>query len=272
MKTVIDWLWRAWLLLFLFSAVVKASSFKPPDISPEEVRYYKSYYARKEDQPDLAVAGSRLMHNESSKSFSEWAEWQSGALGKVLIVTRDAISYGDTRSFNRFFLRVTPKGLVMLKFERRWNAPDGSLLRIWDFDFTDSSVKYPPDTFHHMLMPWLARSLDYNSLSPVYFNAWLDTTMVYPMYFQVEGTEKVTVSAGTFECYKVVAKLDKAKLDDVIAKLLGRTMPRYTYWMEKGGTHGLVKLQWPIFTGAYGGQERFQTQELVKIGKRIEQP
>lgn len=272
MKIPAHKLWQAILTAFLLVSTSQASSFKPPDISQEEVRYYKSYYARKEDQPDLAISGSRLMHNESSRSFSEWAEWQTGAQGKILIITRDALSYGNTRSLNRFFIQVTAKGMVMLKFERRWNAPDGTFLRIWDFDFTDSSVKYPSDTFHHMLLPWLARSIDYKSPAPVYFNVWLDTTMVYPMYFQVEGTDKVAVAGGTFDCYKVVAKLDKAKLDDVISKLLGRTMPRYTYWMEKGGTHGLVKLQWPIFTGAYGGEERFQTQELVKIGKRIEQP
>jgi hypothetical protein len=241
-----------------------AGPFHAPAIPEKEVRYYRSYYAREEDKPNLSIFGFKQLHGETSLSYSEWARWEGEGSGRTLKIFRHAITFNNVETRNEFTLGASDE-LVMVDFHRKWFASDGVLVRELYFDYTDPSLAYPENTFHHMILHWLARSMDLKQNSVAKFYVWLDTTFVYPMVFSVEGEERIKVKAGEFDCWRVTASVDKSRLDSIVSAIIGRAMPQYIYWLEKGGTHGLVRLMWPTLTGFLRGGERYQTQDLIKV-------
>ena len=146
-------------------------------------------------------------------------------------------------------------------------APDGTVIRERDLQHTDPSFGYPDNTFHVMTVHWAIRAMDLKPKNVVRVWVWLDFTVVYPLIISVEGEERIKVDAGEFDCWRVEVQLDKKGINDLMGAIIARSQSRYIFWIEKGGTHGVVRLSWPISSGLLGRSARYQTQDLVRVTK-----
>ncbi|GEM_PF-3229405 len=258
------------IVLIVFAAAVASVSFagnepfRVPDIPQDETRYYKSYYPTPKDEPNAKFNAQRALHEESPRLYNERIHWEGQGNNRIMTIYREENCFNKNIVKSEFVLQTGAR-LTMLRAHRKWFAPDGTLIRERDIEFNDPSCGYPDGTFHMLLVHMLISAMDLKPKSEARFHVWLTATVVYPMTLTVEGEERIKVEAGEFDCWRVTGKLDKMGLDDLTGMIIAGTVGQYTFWVEKGGTHGLVRLTWPLTSGALGQTPKFQVQDLVKV-------
>ena len=83
----------------------------------------------------------------------------------------------------------------------------------------------------------------------------------------VKGEEKITVPAGTFDCYRLEVAPDVVDLvGPVIGFFANRFVPKVTIWVDKENTHRLVKYRGPFgMLNIDSTQvEIFELKEIIK--------
>jgi len=261
------------IVLFITMAMLLASvapagdrPLRLPDIPQGETRYYKSYYATPKDKPEMNIKAQRSIHEESPRTYKEWIKWDGEGANRTLTVYREENCFNKNNVKSEFLFQAGNK-FALSRIIRKWIAPDGTVIRERDLQHTDPSFGYPDNTFHVMTVQWAIRAMELKPKSVVRVWVWLDFTVVYPLILSVEGEERIKVDAGEFDCWRVEVRLDKKGINDLMGAIIARSQSRYMFWVEKGGTHGLVRLSWPISSGLLGRSSRYQTQDLVRVTK-----
>jgi hypothetical protein len=249
-------------ILSLSSAL--AQPMQPPEIPEGEIRVFKSFYARESDQPDLADPIMKAIVDFTPVWYSGQVNWQGAGDERRLILTRKSRLQNGARTEAVFTFDTHPV-FRLVNYTNVTYAPDGTKVADEFYNFTNPALRYPPDTFHVIVGNLIIRASELWLEREIEFTVWLTSTMVYPFRYKVVGEEIITTPAGTFDCYKIEGGLVSEGLTDITGIVINLATGRYYFWVEKGGTHGFVKLRWPISSGVIPGRTRYQTQELIEI-------
>ena len=252
-------------MVFLISSLSFAGDLKAPEIPDGEIRVFKSYYATKRDQPDMKNLLMQALLPFTPENYTGEIRWEGEGEKRQIIYERDAKLINGATARLTFNFDTSPD-FRLRDFRNIIHAPDGTKLRDSYYDFTEPSLKYPDRTFSIYVGNMLIRSVDLAVGVRIPWNVWLSPTAVYPFRFTVVGEETITVPAGTFECYKIEGHLVPEGLTDITGIILSKALGKYYFWVEKGGSHGFVRLRWPLSSGLVPGlRTRYQTQDLVEI-------
>lgn len=248
----------------VFGLSAGAGGFKAPDIPGGEVRVYKTYYATEDDRPQEGDPLTKDLAKFTPVTYTGEVDWEGGGKGRKLVYTRTSqLANGGINTMKVLF--ETEPELKMISCENLIEAPDGTRLAEEYYDLTNPILRYPEDTFHVMVGNMVLRGSDLSVGKQVTFNVWLSSTMIYPFRYEVIDEETITTEAGVFDCYKVEGTLVPQSLTDITGILIGMATGKYYFWVEKGGSHGFVRLLWPISSGLIPGRYKYQTQDLVEI-------
>lgn len=120
-------------------------------------------------------------------------------------------------------------------------SPAGKQESRLDVDFTDPSLKYPEDMFPGLLFPFLLRGADLKSIGVVHeARIWWGTKSVSRVSWIVTGKEKISVPAGSFECY-VVEQTVLIDGKGFVSYALQRLMPKFYLYLTVEPPHYMVK-------------------------------
>ncbi len=252
-------------LFLLMGNLSFAGDLKVPAIPDGEVRVFKSYYATKRDRPNLKKLLMRAVIAFSPGSYTGEMRWEGEGEGRQLLYTRRAkLNNGATA--NLTFVFDTSPEFRLHSYRSVIHAPDGTKLKDEYYDFTEPSLRYPERTFQMFVGNMVLRSSDLAVGVRLPWNVWLTPANVFPFRYRVIGEETITVPAGTFECYKIVGRLVPEGLTDLTGIILSKIIGKYYFWVEKGGSHGFVRLRWPLSSGILPGMRtRYQTQDLIEV-------
>jgi len=252
-------------LILLMSSLSFAGDLKVPEIPDGEVRVFKSYYAAKRDRPNLKNLLVRAVVAFAPESYAGKVRWEGEGEGRKLVYTRTAKLNNEATTQLTFIFDTSPE-FRLHSYRDVVHAPDGTKLRDAYYDFTEPSLRYPDRTFQTFVGNMVLRSKELAVGLRIPWNVWLSPFAVYPFWFKVVGEETITVPAGTFECYKVVGRLVPEGLADINGIILSKAIGKYYFWVEKGGSHGFVRIRWPISSGIVPGmRSRYQTQDLIEV-------
>lgn len=193
------------------------------------------------------------------------AKYQPAEWTQKLRVTADGIIWSRSEKLiggGRREFEAALKGDVQVRVVSwldTFLSPAGKQESRLEADFTDPTLKYPPDMFPIYLLPLLLRNIDLNAIGVEH-----ETRLYWgPMGFsrglwRVLGKKKITVPAGIFNCYEVEGKIlidDEGVLADTIEKFL----PKYYYYLTVEPPHYMALFKAPI-----PGRETL-TDELIKF-------
>lgn len=140
-------------------------------------------------------------------------------------------------------------GLAVKRLERKVSDASGATSRHEIVDFASSTHALPPCTYVEVSAPFLlgAQPFDGNRRS---LYAWICDRFVAKVYYEMRGTDYVTVPAGRIKAHEVIMYPDLndyVKLPSIITKLSKPFLPKYHMWYEVEPPHKLV-----FFEGPYG--------------------
>ena len=252
-------------LVLLMGSLSFAGDLKVPAIPDGEVRVFKSYYATKRDRPNLKNLLIRAVIAFAPKSYSGEMRWEGEGEGRQLTYIRKA-KLNNGAAANLTFIFDTSPEFRLHSYQSVVHAPDGTKLRDEYYDFTEPSLRYPDRTFQMFVGNMVLRSSELAVGVRIPWNVWLSPFGIYPFWYKVVGEETITVPAGTFECYKITGRLVPEGLADITGIILSKVIGKYYFWVEKGGSHGVIRIRWPISSGIVPGMRtRYQTQDLIEV-------
>jgi hypothetical protein len=124
-------------------------------------------------------------------------------------------------------------------------SPAGMQESRLDVDFTDGSLKYPVDMVPAQVIPFLLRGADLKSTGVEHeAHIWWGPKAFSRASWVVKGKEKITVPAGTFECYVIKGKI-LIDYEGFLFDLLQKIMPRFYFYLTVEPPHYMVKLIMP---------------------------
>ncbi len=253
------------LCIALLQAVPCLSdSFKAPAIPDGEVRVFNAYYSDPGDEPAEDDPIMKAIGEFTPVSYSGETRWQGQGNDRRLIYTRAARLKNGARTETVFNFETAPR-FMLKEFTNVMWAPDGKKVADEYYDFTSPLLRYPEDTFHVVVGNMVLRGSDLAVGTEINFTVWLTSTMVYPFRYRVVGEDTITTPAGTFDCYRLEGELYSESLTDITGILINLATGKYTFWVEKQGAHGFVRLLWPVSSGVIPGRTRYQTQDLIEI-------
>ncbi len=252
-------------LVLLMGSLSFAGDLKVPAIPDGEVRVFKSYYATKRDRPNMKSWLMRAAVAFAPESYTGEIRWQGEGEGRQFVYTRKAKLNNESTADLTFVFDTSPD-FRLRSFRNVVLAPDGTKLRDVYYDYTEPSLRYPDKTFQVFVGDMVLRSSDLAVGVRLPWNVWLSPFNVFPFRFRVTGEETITVPAGTFECYKVMGRLVPEGLTDITGIILSKIIGKYYFWVEKGGSHGVVRVRWPLSSGIVPGMRtKYQTQDLIEV-------
>jgi hypothetical protein len=128
-------------------------------------------------------------------------------------------------------------------------SPAGSQESRLEVDFTDLSLKYPANMIPAPVTPFLQRGADMNSRGVEHeTRIWWGPKAFSRATWVVRGKEKVTVPAGTFECYAIRGKII-IEGEGLLTELLQKIMPGLSLYLTVEPPHYMVKLIMPVAGG-----------------------
>lgn len=252
-------------LVLLTGSLSFAGTLKVPEIPEGEVRVFNSYYATKRDRPNMDNLLMRAAAAFAPESYTGEVRWQGEGEGRQLVYTRKAKLNNEATADLTFIFDTCPD-FKQRSYQSVVLAPDGTKLREEYYDFTDPDLRYPDDTFQVFVGNMVLRSSYLEVGVRLPWNIWLSPFNTFPFHFKVIGEEEITVPAGTFECYKVEGRLVPEGLTDMTGIILSKIIGKYYFWVEKDGSHGVVRIRWPLSSGIVPGvRTRYQTQDLIEV-------
>lgn len=124
-------------------------------------------------------------------------------------------------------------------------SPAGKQESRLDVDFTDQSLKYPADMIPGPVIPFLLRGADLKSMGVEHeVRIWWGPKSFSRAAWVVKGKEKITVPAGTFECYVIKGKII-IDHEGFVSDLLQKIMPRFYFYLTVEPPHYMVKFIMP---------------------------
>jgi len=122
-------------------------------------------------------------------------------------------------------------------------SPAGKLESRLEVDFTDPSLKYPADMFPGLVFPFLLRGADLKSMGVVHeARIWWGPKSLSRASWMVKGKEKITVPAGSFECY-VIEGTVLIDGKGFVSYALQRLMPKFYLYLTVEPPHCMVKFK-----------------------------
>lgn len=122
-------------------------------------------------------------------------------------------------------------------------SPAGKQESRLDVDFTDPSLKFPEDMYPGLLFPFLLRGADLESIGVVHeARIWWGPKSVSKASWVVTGKEKITVPAGSFECY-VIEETVLIDGKGFVSYALQRLMPNFYLYLTVEPPHYMVKFK-----------------------------
>jgi hypothetical protein len=138
-------------------------------------------------------------------------------------------------------------------------SPAGSQESRLEVDFTDPSLKYPANMIPAPVTTFLQRGADLKSTGVEHETLiWWGPKAFSRATWVVRGREKITVPAGTFECYAIRGKII-IEGEGLLTELLQKIMPGLTLYLAVEPPHFMVKLIMPVAGGD------MQTDMLVRF-------
>lgn len=167
--------------------------------------------------------------------------------GKDIIkVTRDEVLYNKNRAENIYIIEVKDKGALRL-IEHRKKVRDKRNVVIRDYitRFDDPSLRYPSDTIHPTLTPFILRGAVFKKGTQYKYTTWMNEVNLLKMIVNVKGRETIKVPAGTFECIKIEVKPDVSSIigNKAFAKVVKPFIPKLIFWFDTGPGHKMIKFK-----------------------------
>jgi hypothetical protein len=254
-------------LVLLTGSLSFAGNLKVPEIPEGEVRVFNSYYATKRDRPNMDNLLMRAVAAFAPESYTGEVHWQGEGKGRQLIYSREA-KLNNKATTDLTFIFDTHPDFRLRSYQCVVLSPDGTKLREEYYDYTEPSLRYPDDTFQVFVGDMVLRSSYLEVGVRLPWNVWLSPFNTFPFHYKVIGEEEITVPAGTFDCFKVEGRLVPEGLTDLTGIILSKIVGKYYFWVEKGGSHGVVRIRWPLSSGIVPGvRTRYQTQDLIEVHK-----
>ncbi len=252
---------KAAVVVFLAMALLAAGGKSDKTLGKTEtLKGELEYRVRYLKDPDKDFSNRRMFRvNE----FSCWAEISTLRGDSVIVFHRQDRTRDDDLTHWKFYTDIEKHRL--LRKERKIISRSGEVLaesvENYNYDFYD----YPAPNAHFHQVPILGSFIDFEAGNSQ--KIWMVFSVEFtPFYVTavVEGTEKIKVPAGEFECYKI--ELRYAPDTIPIFKLLPsyfaeKLIPSYYLWVDKNAPHTMVRFQGKL----EGMTSPEQAQELVKI-------
>ncbi len=128
-------------------------------------------------------------------------------------------------------------------------SPAGRQESRLEVDFTDPSLKFPADMNPAPVITFLQRGADLKTTGVVHESRiWWGPKAFSRVSWTVKGKEKITVPAGTFECYSIRGKII-IEGKGLLTELLQKIVPGIYLYLTVEPPHYMVKLIMPISGG-----------------------
>jgi hypothetical protein len=254
-------------LFFLVAGISsRAGDFTVPEIPDGEVRIYKGYYAREKDRPDEDDPLTKDLRKFMAVKYTVTTRWEGKGDGRRLVMTRKQSLANGSKNDMTFTFNTSPK-FRLESYESQLFAPDGTKVSDEYFNFTSPALKNPEDVFNNIIGHMAIHGRELSVGKQIRYNIWVSPTMVYPGTHKVVGEETITTPAGTFECYKLESEAVSEGLTDLMGIVIGLAGGKTYIWVEKGGSHGLVRVQYPVSLGFIQSLTKYRTEELIDLHK-----
>lgn len=233
------------LAIFLYSPVY-ATPFRIPSLPEREIKESKAYLHGKAFNPENASQMMRLQYYESPNYLKATIQWVGNAEAKQLKFTMvENLNSGAIATNVFYFVRDF---LVIEKYERTIVNKAGRTIRTEIYNLAHPHLKYPNDLMHPYTLEVAFRGIKLNKPgSSQTFNLWLPPNVIIPVEARVMGTESITVTSQTRQCYRVdLFPQFTFFIGSFLAKIIQPLMPQYSFWFEVNGTHPIVRYRGPL--------------------------
>jgi len=260
-------------LFLVVGASSPAADLSVPEIPDGEVRVYKSYYKREKDRPAKDAPLSKYTSKLEMATYTIETRWEGEGAGRRLVRTRKTTLLNGGRDEMTFTFATTPKFRAE-SFNISLFGPDGKKINEEYHKFTNPVLKYPEDVHHIIVCDMVLRGVDLKVGKEIHYNAWITTNKVFPCKYTVVGEETIATPAGTFECYKLEGAMVSADFSDLAGILYSMAVKKIYFWVEKGGSHGLVRMRIPTGISVIQRFTKYRTEELIEFdrGKKGSKP
>lgn len=226
--------------VFLFAMLIIAASTAPPEPFPlppfgdGEMSVYKT-----------GVVGTKKVTGWGAEMFGRYVSvgWTENVqlVGDEIIWTRSDKLAGGGKRETQCIIKRSSKVRV-LRFSDTLFSPAGKVESKTESDFTDPSLKYPPDMFPILCLPFLLRGANFTTGIVHEGHVWFGPMSFAKGSWTVLGRKTVTVPAGKFDCYEIEARL---LLDDlgVITDTINKFLPKNYYYLNVEPPHNLIRFQ-----------------------------
>ncbi len=182
----------------------------------------------------------------------------------VYIFEREERTAKNDHIYWTFVLDTEQLGLM--RIEKKTVSRSGQVVRESWVNYRDPLFNFPEKLCHIYTISVMVRAMDLKpGMRDDFYLLLSEDASPWHMFVVVDGEEKVTVPAGTFDCWRLKLEPD---YDDILGRwswastMIKPLVPDYFFWVMKDGTHPLVKFQ-----GKFGpvGAAPSQAHELVRI-------
>ncbi|HUT52312.1 MAG TPA: DUF3108 domain-containing protein [bacterium] len=182
----------------------------------------------------------------------------------VYIFEREERTAKNDRIFWTFVLDTQQLGLM--RIEKKTLSRSGQVVRESWVNYRDPLFSFPEKLCHIYTISVMVRVMDLKAGARDDFYLLLsEDASPWHMFVVVDGEEKVTVPAGTFDCWRLKLEPD---YDDILGRwswastMIKPLVPDFFFWVAKDGTHPLIR-----FEGKFGpvGAAPSQAHELTGI-------
>ena len=241
-------MFKAVLFSMVFSLFVVQSAPPLPPVTMPEIREGESRELKVTHSfKGKAGRGQKMTMNFAAKRIKTRVVWKGEGAAKYLVYERDEILQNKCRAVHTFNFKPRDE-LVLRSYERVISAPGGKTVQKLYFDFTISSLGYPPVLLHPFILELAFRSFDMTPGAKRTFNLWLGEAVVLLMHTNVEGIETIDLpNEKGVRCYRISMKPDFSEDFGAFAnRVLSPLIPDYTFWMKADGSKVLVKYVGPM--------------------------
>lgn len=253
-KSVLMLLWLL-LIIILLETEVFCSVLSDPGIQNGEQIVWRA--TRRDRKPEFSIITWYVKDKDGKPVYEITADSGERKQAKYIIAK------SDLRLIRAYILRSTEDG----KSEATITVDDKHQYLIHNFKNKrkDEEIKNYPDGYNGIILTFSLRGFPFGKqdeiklkLTPPFkYNLPIWAWKMWKSYAKLLGVEKVTVPAGTFDCYKLEIGASGG--------LVGRFTSKYYLWFTKEPPHYFVKYL------REGGKSVTELMEIRCVGENASQ-
>lgn len=254
------------VFFIVIAAISSIASAEHLPISPVPNNEFRRYEVKRLSQDPKASLFIRP--EERVAAIETKSTWTLGKdASKYLIVERKEKKVGGQDRIWKFLFRTDNNIMILESYEQTEFSPGGKLLGKENcLIYIPGGRQIPPGTVHAFAMADALRGINFkDGLTTSCYNWNPQIEELLKVNIRVEGMEKVSVPAGSYNAWRVALDVD---LEQILGRWRGleyfikKLMPKFTMWYADTPTKPMVKYQGIFGVGKATITEYFNLAEI----------